>query len=152
MSLFIKSFPYITIFIFLAILNPTSLANLVVEMGTKHCHQISLSPEADRCIKFFLRYNFKRQFLPANLVHFLSNCTGMNANNLKSTLVQVMAWCRQTPSHYLNRCYQYLCHYKESLGRNQLNTNTKPGQWFYEEKYLKYTQVSQRVFPFTTTS
>ena len=31
--------------------------------------------------------------LPAYLVHFLWNCTGKNANNHKSTLVQEMAWC-----------------------------------------------------------
>ena len=30
---------------------------------------------------------------------FLLNSTGMDANNLRSTLVQVMAWCRQALSH-----------------------------------------------------
>ena len=29
----------------------------------------------------------------------------LNLNNDKSTLVQVMAWCRQATSHYLNQCW-----------------------------------------------
>ena len=36
-----KYFPYILCYI-LAILYPTSLANLVVEVGTRHCHQTLL--------------------------------------------------------------------------------------------------------------
>ena len=28
-----------------------------------------------------------------------------NLSNVKSTLVQVMAWCRQATSHYLNQCW-----------------------------------------------
>ena len=43
--------------------------------------------------------------LPAYLAHFLWNRTGMHANNLKSTLVQVMVWCHQAPSHYLSKCW-----------------------------------------------
>ena len=38
-----KLFPYITLNIF-AILYPTSLANLVVEVGVRHSHQILLGP------------------------------------------------------------------------------------------------------------
>ena len=38
----------------------------------------------------------------------------------KSTLVQVMAWCRQATSHYLNQCWQDLCHYMVSLTHNEL--------------------------------
>ena len=42
MSLFIKIISLYNHIHFLAILYPTSLANLVVEVGTKHCHQILL--------------------------------------------------------------------------------------------------------------
>ena len=28
-----------------------------------------------------------------------------NLTNKRSTLLQVMAWCRQAPSHYLNQCW-----------------------------------------------
>ena len=38
----------------------------------------------------------------------------------KSTLVQVMAWCRQAPSHYLNQCWPCLCRHMASLGHNEL--------------------------------
>ena len=31
--------------------------------------------------------------------------TPQNLTNEKSTLVQVMAWCRQATSHYLNQCW-----------------------------------------------
>ena len=37
-----KIFPYITLFIFLTTLCPTSLANLVVGVGTRHSHRILL--------------------------------------------------------------------------------------------------------------
>ena len=37
-----RLFPYITLNIFFAILYPTSLANLVVEVGTRHSHQVLL--------------------------------------------------------------------------------------------------------------
>ena len=40
-----------------------------------------------------------------HLVHFLWNCTKMDANNLESTLVQVTAWFRQATSHYLIQCW-----------------------------------------------
>ena len=35
----------------------------------------------------------------------------------KSTLVQVMAWCRQAPSHYLNQCWPRSLYHIASLGR-----------------------------------
>ena len=39
----------------------------------------------------------------------------------KSTLVQVMAWCRQATSHYLSQCsLEVLCHLIASLGHNEL--------------------------------
>ena len=40
-----------------------------------------------------------------SLVHFMWNCPVMDANNFESTLVQVMDWCHQVASHYLNQCW-----------------------------------------------
>ena len=43
-----------------------------------------------------------------NLRYFLGNCSHVNATESiddVSTLVQVMAWCRQATSHYLNQCW-----------------------------------------------
>ena len=37
----------------------------------------------------------------------------------RSTLVQVMAWCRQAPSHYLTQCQPNLCHHMTSLDHNE---------------------------------
>ena len=37
----------------------------------------------------------------------------------KLTLVEVMAWCHQAPSHYLNQCKPSLWHYMASLGQNE---------------------------------
>ena len=46
----------------------------------------------------------------------------------QSTLVQVMAWCRQATSHYLSQCWPSwpnvdpdLCHHMASLGHDELN-------------------------------
>ena len=44
-----------------------------------------------------------------------------NLTNEKSTLVQVMAWCRQATSHYLS---QDLCYHMVSLSHNELNGTT----------------------------
>ena len=38
----------------------------------------------------------------------------------KSTLVQVMAWCRQATSHHLSQ-YWHLCRNRASLGPNEFN-------------------------------
>ena len=37
----------------------------------------------------------------------------------KLTVVQIMAWCRQAPSHYLSQCCPDLCRQMASLGRNE---------------------------------
>ena len=39
----------------------------------------------------------------------------------KSTLVQVMAWCRQATSHYLSQCRPSSLSHMASLGLNELN-------------------------------
>ena len=41
-------------------------------------------------------------------------------DNDKSTLVQVMAWCRQATSHYLSQCEPRSCPHMALLGRNEL--------------------------------
>ena len=38
---------------------------------------------------------------------------------IKSTLVQVMAWCCQASSHYLSQCWPDLCRHMASLGHNE---------------------------------
>ena len=43
MSLFIKNIFLVQLCLILAILYPTSLANLVVEVGTRHSHQTLLT-------------------------------------------------------------------------------------------------------------
>ena len=45
MSLFIKNIFLVQLCLILAILYPTSLANLVVEVGTRHSHQTLLKIE-----------------------------------------------------------------------------------------------------------
>ena len=47
-----------------------------------------------------------------------------NLTNKKSTLVQVMAWCCQAPSHYLSQCW---CRFMSTFGMNKL-------QWVHSFK------------------
>ena len=47
----------------------------------------------------------RKSFWMVMFVIFCENHTWMNGNNLESTLVQVMAWCRQATSHYLSQCW-----------------------------------------------
>ena len=51
------------------------------------------------------KQSLKNYLKRAYHVRFLWNHTGMHANNLKSTLVQVMAWCHQATSHYPSQCW-----------------------------------------------
>ena len=43
-----------------------------------------------------------------------------NVTDDKWTMVQVMAWCRQATSHYLNPFDPVLCHHMASLDHNEL--------------------------------
>ena len=118
-------FPFITPLNFWDILYPNSLANLVVEVGTRHSHQILLSakvPSGDgpisqipQCIRqishnatFCNRNVHMCTFLLQNaalwdmgIVHpgicevCLLLWLPQNLMDNESTLVQVMAWCRQ---------------------------------------------------------
>ena len=52
----------------------------------------------------------------------------------KSTLVQVVAWCRQATSHYRSQCWPSFCRHMASLGLNELNDFTShldPGHFAY---------------------
>ena len=51
----------------------------------------------------------------------------LNLTDRKSTLVQVMAWCRQAPSHYLNQCWQRSTPYGEK--RPQWVNSLVPGRY-----------------------
>ena len=80
----------------------------------------SMSP--GRCITFFENIISNDHFLWTYLVHLLWNWTGIDANNLQSTLVQVMAWCHQATSHYRSPCFdKYICYHTVSLGCNEFN-------------------------------
>ena len=47
----------------------------------------------------------------------------LNPPDDKSTLVQVMAWCRQATSHYLSQCWpNSMSPYGITLGHNELTT------------------------------
>ena len=51
------------------------------------------------------KFDFQIWFWQVIFAHFLGNCDGMDAKDLKSILVQVMAWCRLATSHKFNRCW-----------------------------------------------
>ena len=64
----------------------------------------TLSP--GRCIKSVKKQqHFKWIFSSAYLKYFLLNCNGIDTNDIKSILVQVMSWCHQATSHYLNHIW-----------------------------------------------
>ena len=63
----------------------------------------------------------------------------MDLTDDKSTLVQVMAWCCQATSHYLNQCHNVdpdRCHHLASLPHNELILsfyNPRDAAWELEE-------------------
>ena len=66
-----------------------------------------------------LRHKFLVHVTDWILDYFLWNCSGMTMNPIddKSTLAQVMAWCLNATSHYLNHCWPRSL---ASLGHNEL--------------------------------
>ena len=64
----------------------------------------------------------------------------LDLNDDKSTLVQVMAWCRQATSHYLRQCWP------RSMSPNGV---TKP-QWFNSLSPMRYGCDYQCVIEFQT--
>ena len=53
------------------------------------------------------KYCFQTHYSEQQLRDSMWNYSWMpqNLTNQKSTLIQVMAWCRQATSHYLNQCW-----------------------------------------------
>ena len=51
----------------------------------------------------------------------------LNSTDDKSTLVQVMAWCRQATSHYLSKCWSRSMLLRSSLAPNELTPETTKG-------------------------
>ena len=43
-----------------------------------------------------------------------------------SKLAQIMAWCHQAPSHYLNQCWQLWCHMMSPCHNEITPSGTKP--------------------------
>ena len=65
----------------------------------------------------------------------------------KSTLAQVMAWCRQATSHYLSQCWPHLCRHMASLGHNEL-TQWPPGdlnqshfEAYFNDWWLRHVEL-----------
>ena len=64
--------------------------------------------------------------------HILHNLceSRMDACNLKSALVQVMAWCLMVPSHYQIPCWpRCIPGHITSPGHNELNVRWPPWRW-----------------------
>ena len=61
-----------------------------------------------------------------------------NFTNEKSTLVQLMTWCRQAPSHYLGHVDPDLCCHMASPGHNKLNGVSC---WYFSSETTKTWQT-----------
>ena len=84
-------------------------------------HVNSLPP--GRCAKV-LEYITDYWFLKLYHMHLLLICTGMGISDCMSTLVQVMAWCRQAQQAFIWAILdQYPCHHMASLRGNEFEVN-----------------------------
>ena len=54
----------------------------------------------------------------------------------KSTLIQVMAWCRQAISHYPGQCW-FLCRHITSLGHNEWRRFRSPTTWIFVQQHVQ---------------
>ena len=59
----------------------------------------------------------------------------------ESTLVQVMAWCRQATSHYPNSVDEDLQRHMASLGPNELNLSIIQLLLHYNHKWKLFMQL-----------
>ena len=67
-----------------------------------------------------------------------------NHTNVESTLVQVMAWCRQTTSHYLSQCWpRSLLPY--DIIQLQWFNSLRPQQkgWYFTDNIFKWKFVNE---------
>ena len=56
----------------------------------------------------------------------------------KSTLVQVMAWCRQATIHYLSQCCPDLCYSMTSIGHNELKQHIPTAPFYCNLQATKF--------------
>ena len=82
---------------------------------TKSCHQLTHWPLGD------LNRILIKQFSWGIFCETTPSWMSLDLADNKSTLVQVMAWCRQATSHYLSQVDPDLCHHMASLGSSELN-------------------------------
>ena len=61
-----------------------------------------------------------------------------NFTDDKSPLVQVMAWCRQTTSHFLSQCWPRTCRHMVSLGHNEVSLYIYGNQSTIQQKMPSY--------------
>ena len=85
-------------------------------------------------------------------------CMSLDLTDAKSTLVQVMAWCRQATSHCLSQCWTTdLSRHMASLGRNELHCILKrKTHWFnynintYKFRILLFLWLGgNRLYPYS---
>ena len=69
----------------------------------------------------------------------------MDLTDGKSTLVQVMAWCRQATSHYLSHCWPRSRH-MASLGHNGLCTRDNALNYFRINVLMNYENKFNKIF------
>ena len=79
-------------------------------------------------------------------MHLVWHCTHVNANE-KSLLVQLMASCLTTPSHYLNHWWHRLYRHIASLGQDELNKQS-PVTWSFEHDDVIKWKHFPRYWPF----
>ena len=92
-------------------------------------HQLTNSLAPGRSEFNFRQVIFSLIFCDWWLMRLLQNAlrwTSLDLTDVKSTLVQVMAWCRQATSHYLSQC----CHML-SLSYKELNP-----KWISKSVYI----------------
>ena len=70
-----------------------------------------------------------------------------NLTDDKSTLVQIVAWCRQAPSHCLSQVDPDLCCHMASLGVNELKKSL--GRSLAQERYKPLTSHQMSSVAFT---
>ena len=98
----------------MAILYPTSLANLVVEVGTRHCHQTLL---AKRPLKT------NGRLANRGLTSLVKEATVMFRRNVKAWLMVCSTWCDNTACRHLVPTLMLAIHtYRKRPRHHRLNT------------------------------
>ena len=113
-----------------------------------HARLKTFSPRQNGC--HFADNIFKCIFFNENYCIISLKCFPKCPIDNMSALVQVMAWCHQAPSHYLNQCWPISMTLRSVFGLNELKIGWK-WKWYCPLTITRITYTHSHILGITET-